>query len=87
MDAYTGEKRTRAISYYGATAGIGSSLGLLVGGSLTSLVSWRAIGLSIMMDTSSQYHLQVGWMLGFTIVSTILVYVLIYQKGRMADLK
>ncbi len=42
MDAYTVEKRTRAISYYGATAGIGSSLGLLVGGSLTSLVSWRA---------------------------------------------
>ncbi|MGM9918847.1 MAG: hypothetical protein ACI316_06055 [Lactimicrobium massiliense] len=49
---------------------------------MISLVSWRAIGLSIMMDTSSQYHLQVGWMLGFTIVSTILVYVLIYQKRQ-----
>lgn len=42
MDAYTGEQRTRAISYYGATAGIGSSIGLLVGGALTSLISWRA---------------------------------------------
>ncbi|MGO4971935.1 MFS transporter [[Clostridium] aminophilum] len=42
MDAYTGEQRTRAISYYGATAGIGSSLGLLIGGALTSLISWRA---------------------------------------------
>ncbi len=42
MDAYTGERRTQAISYYGATAGIGASLGLLIGGALTSLVSWRA---------------------------------------------
>lgn len=42
MDAYTGEMRTRAIAYYGATAGIGSSIGLLVGGGLTSFISWRA---------------------------------------------
>jgi MFS family permease len=32
MDAYKGEMRQRAISYYGATSGIGSSVGLLVGG-------------------------------------------------------
>lgn len=42
MDAYQNEMRQRAISYYGATAGIGSSIGLLVGGGLTSLISWRA---------------------------------------------
>ena len=42
MDAYSGEKRIQAISYYGATAGIGSIIGLLVGGALTSYVSWRA---------------------------------------------
>lgn len=42
MDAYKLNMRQRAISYYGATAGIGSSVGLLVGGGLTSLVSWRA---------------------------------------------
>lgn len=42
MDTYTGEMRTKAISYYGATAGIGSSVGLLIGGGLTSFVSWRA---------------------------------------------
>lgn len=34
MDTYTGEMRTKAISYYGATAGIGSSVGLLIGGGL-----------------------------------------------------
>ncbi|WP_165006465.1 MULTISPECIES: MFS transporter [unclassified Enterococcus] len=42
MDAYENDMRQRAISYYGATAGIGSSVGLLVGGGLTSLISWRA---------------------------------------------
>ncbi|KRM72042.1 MFS transporter [Lacticaseibacillus brantae] len=42
MDAYKDETRQKAISYYGATAGIGSSIGLLIGGGLTSLISWRA---------------------------------------------
>ena len=32
----------RAVAWYAATAGIGTSLGLLVGGALTDLVSWRA---------------------------------------------
>ena len=42
MDNYTDNMRTRAIAYYGATAGIGSSVGLLLGGGLTALISWRA---------------------------------------------
>lgn len=42
MDNYTGQMRSKAIAYYGATAGIGSSFGLLLGGWLTSAVSWRA---------------------------------------------
>lgn len=42
MDYYDGQMRARAISYYGATAGIGSSAGLLLGGWLTSAISWRA---------------------------------------------
>lgn len=42
MDAYTGQMRTRDISYYGAMAGVGASVGLLLGGALTSFFSWRA---------------------------------------------
>lgn len=42
MDAYEGEQRSKAISYYGATAGIGSIIGLLIGGALTSYISWWA---------------------------------------------
>jgi EmrB/QacA subfamily drug resistance transporter len=36
-----GPQRTRAVAYYGAVAGIGASLGLLLGGVLTDLISWR----------------------------------------------
>jgi len=37
-----GERRSRAVALYGATAGIGASLGLLVGGAAAAWVSWRA---------------------------------------------
>jgi EmrB/QacA subfamily drug resistance transporter len=36
-----GRERTRAVSYYGAVAGVGASLGLVLGGILTSWISWR----------------------------------------------
>ena len=42
MDYYSGPMLTRAISYYGATAGIGTSLGLIVGGIIASYSTWRA---------------------------------------------
>ena len=34
--------RTRAVAYYGAVAGGGGSIGLVLGGILTDWVSWRA---------------------------------------------
>jgi EmrB/QacA subfamily drug resistance transporter len=37
-----GRERTRAIGLYGAVAGVGASLGLVVGGILTDWISWRA---------------------------------------------
>lgn len=51
-----GPARTRALGYYGATAGIGASVGLVVGGILADLISWRVgffinlpIGLALML--------------------------------------
>lgn len=37
-----GHDRNRAVAAYGTTAGIGASLGLVVGGALAEWVSWRA---------------------------------------------
>jgi MFS family permease len=37
-----GRKRTRALAYYGAVAGGGTAVGLVLGGILTDWVSWRA---------------------------------------------
>lgn len=37
-----GPQRTRATAAYGTTAGLGASLGLVVGGALASAISWRA---------------------------------------------
>ncbi|GAB5056341.1 MFS transporter [Companilactobacillus alimentarius] len=41
MDNYSGKMRTKAIGYYGATAGLGSSFGLVIGGIIASYWSWR----------------------------------------------
>lgn len=37
-----GRGRNRAVALYGATAGIGASLGLVIGGALAHWISWRA---------------------------------------------
>lgn len=37
-----GRERARAVALYAATAGIGASLGMVVGGAFTELISWRA---------------------------------------------
>ena len=43
MDHFEGKERSKAISYYGATPGIGSIIGLLLGGWLTSTISWHRL--------------------------------------------
>jgi MFS family permease len=37
-----GPDRTRAVAYYGAVAGLGASIGLVLGGFLADVISWRA---------------------------------------------
>lgn len=39
---FEGRERTRAVAWYAAMAGIGASLGLVVGGALATAISWRA---------------------------------------------
>ena len=41
MDSYRDQMKTRAIVYYGATGGLGASIGLVVGGLIASYASWR----------------------------------------------
>jgi Major Facilitator Superfamily len=38
---FSGQERTRAVAWYGAVAGVGASLGLVLGGVLTTELSWR----------------------------------------------
>ncbi|WEV53864.1 MFS transporter [Leuconostocaceae bacterium ESL0723] len=42
LDNYQGEQRSKAIAYYGITAAVGSSVGLLVGGFFSTLIGWEA---------------------------------------------
>ena len=41
LDNYHGTMRARAIAAYGTTAGIGASCGMILGGVITSVFSWR----------------------------------------------
>lgn len=41
LDNYQGKTLQQSFNYYGITAGLGSSLGLLIGGLIASLTSWR----------------------------------------------
>lgn len=41
MDYFTGQKRIKAVAWYSSISGIGMCFGLLVGGTVTDLLSWR----------------------------------------------
>ncbi|MFM2340833.1 MAG: hypothetical protein RLZZ592_486 [Pseudomonadota bacterium] len=58
-----GPQRTRALGWYGATAGVGASVGMVLGGVLAEMLSWRAgffvnlpIGLVLMAMTLRHVH-------------------------------
>ena len=57
-----GAERTRALAYYAAVAGIGASLGLVLGGILTDWISWRVgffinvpIGIALMLGAQRYF--------------------------------
>ncbi|MBU7561577.1 MFS transporter [Weissella cibaria] len=41
MDSFEGQERTQAVAWYGSVAGIGASLGLVIGGVFATYFSWR----------------------------------------------
>ena len=41
MDYFSGDERTKAVAWYGSISGLGLCVGLILGGLLTSLYSWR----------------------------------------------
>jgi predicted MFS family arabinose efflux permease len=62
MDTYRGEHQIRAISYYGAMAGIGASVSLVIGGLFASLLTWR-MGFFINVPISIwMYYLSVKYL-------------------------
>ncbi|MEX8518962.1 MAG: MFS transporter [Leptothrix sp. (in: b-proteobacteria)] len=92
-----GPERTRALGWYGAVAGIGSSIGLVLGGVLADLVSWRVgffinlpIGLLLMLGarryiTETARHsgrLDLGGALLSTLGMVALVYGLVHVAAH-----
>ena len=60
-----GTQRTRAIGYHAAVAGIGASLGLVLGGLLADWVSWRAgfflnLPIALALWRAARRHLHAG---------------------------
>jgi MFS family permease len=91
-----GRERTRAVAYYSAVAGAGGSVGLVVGGMLTTWASWRwglfinvPIGLALIW--LAPRHLpeterQTGsFDLGGAVTSTLGMTALVYGLVRAAD--
>jgi len=57
-----GPERTRALGWYGATAGIAASVGLVLGGVLADLVSWRVgffinLPIGVLLMAGAQRHI------------------------------
>ncbi|MFC5523822.1 MFS transporter [Polaromonas jejuensis] len=91
-----GPERTRALGYYGATAGISASVGLVLGGLLADLISWRVgfflnlpIGLALIVATRKfivetprrSGRLDLAGAASSTIGMTALVYGLVRAAG------
>ena len=58
-----GHERNHALAWYAAAAGIGATLGLVLGGLLTSLISWRAgflinLPIGALLITGTLRHIQ-----------------------------
>jgi EmrB/QacA subfamily drug resistance transporter len=91
-----GPQRTRAMAYYAAAAGVGASVGLVLGGLVADLISWRVgffinlpIGIALMLGakrylTETPLHagqLDLGGAVSSTLGMTALVYGIVRSAG------
>ncbi|WP_201492814.1 MFS transporter [Rubrivivax sp. A210] len=91
-----GPARTRALSIYAAAAGVGATLGLVLGGMFADLVSWRAgffinLPIGVLLILAARRHIaetppQPGdFDLGGALSSTLGMTALVYGLVRAAD--
>jgi EmrB/QacA subfamily drug resistance transporter len=91
-----GPERTRAVAYYGAVAGVGASVGLVLGGILADWISWRVgffinlpIGIALMLGTQryvAESERRSGeFDLAGALSSTLGMSALVYGMVRSAD--
>lgn len=91
-----GHARTRALSLYAAAAGVGATLGLVLGGAFAELVSWRAgffinLPIGLLLIVAARRHIgetqkHAGQFdVGGAISSTVGMTALVYGLVRAAD--
>ncbi|SEL77554.1 drug resistance transporter, EmrB/QacA subfamily [Roseateles sp. YR242] len=91
-----GPERTRALSLYAAAAGVGATLGLVLGGLFADLVSWRAgffinLPIGVLLIAAARRHIeetqrQPGQFdMGGALSSTLGMTSLVYGLVRAAD--
>ena len=91
-----GPERTRALSLYAAAAGVGATLGLVLGGLFADLVSWRAgffinLPIGVLLIVAAKRHIaetprhQGQFDLSGAISSTLGMTALVYGLVRAAD--
>ncbi|WP_197347141.1 MFS transporter, partial [Ralstonia pseudosolanacearum] len=91
-----GPARTRALSMYAAAAGVGATLGLVLGGLFADLVSWRAgffinLPIGLLLIIAARRHISETpkhpghFDLGGAVSSTLGMTALVYGLVRAAD--
>lgn len=91
-----GPERTRALSLYAAAAGVGATLGLVLGGFFADLVSWRAgffinLPIGLLLIAAARRHIEETprhpgrFDIGGAITSTLGMTALVYGLVRAAD--
>lgn len=92
-----GEARNKAVAWYGATAGIGASVGLLLGGLVADVISWRAgfilnIPIALLLILGARKYIRESEKIALrfdligALLSTLAVGIIIYGVSKASQL-